>query len=67
MFEIADYWPDGVIDCKDYAVRNSIVIERMGHTPTWVVINKHVVVFFREDGKIYVFDNNSVYITKQPK
>ena len=58
-----DYWPDGHIDCKDYAVRNSIIIQEMGYEPKWVIKKNHVVVVFERNGNIYVFDNDKLYVS----
>lgn len=63
MIPIADYWPDGQIDCKDYAVRNSVAIERMGYEPKLIVTKNHMCVMFEHGGNIYIFDNDRVYIT----
>lgn len=60
---IDDYWKDGHIDCKDYAVRNSIIIERLGYESRWLVTKNHVVVYFERNGNIYVFSNDKLYVT----
>ena len=58
---IADYWADGIIDCKDYAVRNTAIVSHLGHKPYWIISNKHLVVVFFDSETIYVFDVNRVY------
>ena len=64
-----DLWQDGVIDCKDYAVRNSIQIEAMGYEPRWVLVKKgsdkinHVVVVFTDGDSIFIFDGDRLFRT----
>ena len=64
---IADLWPDGHIDCKDYALRNAQIVRRLNETPTFVltpkVDPKHIFVVFRHNGVVYVLDNDRMYRT----
>jgi hypothetical protein len=56
-----DLYPDGKIDCKDYAVHNSIEVLKNGYAPKWQVTKDHVVVTF-SDGKFdYILDGERVY------
>jgi len=60
---IIDYWKDGKIDCKDYAIRNSIIISRIGGIPTWYVSKNHVFVIYKKGDIIYIFNNDQMYIS----
>ena len=56
-----DLWQDGKIDCKDYAIHNSIEIERLGYAPYWLVSKNHVVVAYDDGDSAYVYDVERVY------
>lgn len=59
-----DYYPDGKIDCRDYAIRNSIVVERMGYDPKWNFTKNHVFISYEHDGSIYVLDGDRVFVIR---
>lgn len=56
-----DYWPDGKIDCKDYAIYNSIQAEEHGHKPEWFVTKDHVVVLVELGGYDIILDGKRAY------
>jgi hypothetical protein len=56
-----DYWPDGKIDCKDYAIHNSIEAEKHGYKPRRMVLSNHVVVVFDVGNYTIVLDGQRVY------
>jgi len=66
-----DYWQDQKIDCKDYAIENTIKAENIHAENTrWVVIKRngenHVIVIFEKNGYLYVADNDKLYRTRIP-
>ena len=61
-----DYFPDGKIDCKDYAIYNSIQADKRGYEPRWVVIGNHVVVLFTDGRFLYIADNGNLFRTVLP-
>lgn len=60
-----DYWPDGKIDCKDFAIYNSIQAEAHGYQPEWIVTKDHVVVLVTLGDWDYILDGVRAY--KLPK
>ena len=60
-----DLWPDGQIDCKDYALRNAQIVRKLNETPVFVLtpkVNpKHIFVIFVHNGSRYVMDNDRFY------
>jgi hypothetical protein len=56
-----DYWHDGRIDCKDYAVFNSITIKEKGYAPYWLVTKNHVIVAYDDGAFTYIHDVERVY------
>jgi hypothetical protein len=63
-----DYWVDGQIDCKDYAIYNVMQAIRSGSQKVQVttINDNHVVVIFEKDGYIYIADNDKLYRTPKP-
>ena len=63
-----DYYPDGHIDCKDYALRNAQIVRKLGEIPTFVLTPRshptHVFIVFTHGGNKYVMDNDRLYIIK---
>lgn len=56
-----DYWPDGKIDCKDFAIYNSIQAEEHGYKPEWIVTKDHVVVLVELGGYDIILDGVRAY------
>jgi hypothetical protein len=59
-----DYWQDGHIDCKDYAVYNTLRAKQVGASNIqWKLTKegKHVFIIFEVDGIKYVADNDKLY------
>jgi hypothetical protein len=54
-------WQDDVIDCKDYAIFNSVRIKELGHAPYWIVTHNHVIVAYDDGAFTYVYDVERVY------
>ncbi len=63
-----DYWPDKQIDCKDYAIENTIKAQSIhAQHVTWVIDDKHIIVKFEKDGYLYIADNDKLYRVKLNK
>lgn len=62
---VSDLFPDGQIDCKDYALRNAQIVRKLNETPVLVLTPKekpnHIFVMFVSDGIVYVLDGDRVY------
>lgn len=57
-----DLWKDGHIDCKDYAIYNSLKAQEIhAEDIKWHLTKDHVFITFIKDGIMYVADNDKLF------